>query len=29
VERVFVVMFNAAGQVVSTAVEEPPRIGGG
>jgi outer membrane protein assembly factor BamE (lipoprotein component of BamABCDE complex) len=27
--RVFVVMFNAAGQVVSTAVEEPPRIGGG
>lgn len=29
VERVFVVMFNAAGQVISTAIEEPPRIGGG
>ena len=27
--RVFVVMFSSAGQVVSTAVEEPPRIGGG
>jgi outer membrane protein assembly factor BamE (lipoprotein component of BamABCDE complex) len=26
--RVFVVMFNQAGQVLSTAVEEPPRIGG-
>jgi outer membrane protein assembly factor BamE (lipoprotein component of BamABCDE complex) len=27
--RVFVVMFNSAGQVMSTAIEEPPRIGGG
>ena len=27
--RVFVVMFNATGKVVSTAVEETPRIGGG
>jgi outer membrane protein assembly factor BamE (lipoprotein component of BamABCDE complex) len=27
--RTFVVMFNAGGQVVSTAVEENPRIGGG
>jgi outer membrane protein assembly factor BamE (lipoprotein component of BamABCDE complex) len=27
--RVFVVMFTSAGQVASTAVEEPPRIGGG
>jgi outer membrane protein assembly factor BamE (lipoprotein component of BamABCDE complex) len=26
--RVFVVMFNPAGQVLSTAVEEPSRIGG-
>lgn len=28
VTRVFVVTFNNAGQVLSTAVEEPPRIGG-
>jgi hypothetical protein len=27
--RTFVVMFNAGGQVLSTAVEENPRIGGG
>ncbi|HQR19697.1 MAG TPA: hypothetical protein PLE54_00025 [Burkholderiaceae bacterium] len=27
--RVFVVMFNASGHVVSTAVEEPQRTGGG